>query len=236
MRDFDYFSDDARPRSAAGAEAGGMEGLEEQLLAFRQRRNSYARQLVMALATLAAAVWFVSGYGELIRYTLATAAEPVELGDVAKITPDALPHNAYVSLSGITEHRGMTQKVVRGWDVTREEYWYFRLAGSRGVFIEVRPDPEQYGLATAVRVRGRVVDPRRESKYAPLLDLYHDKFFAEVRPDLRIIQVGVLPGEGKGTLFAGLGILAALAALNVWTIVRMVRLQRQRPVIPAGRL
>ncbi len=88
----------------------------------------------------------------------------------------------------------MQQKIIRGLNFSQEEFWYFRLLGSRGVWIETEPDPEKYGLATQVNVTGRAVDPRRDRNYDELLATYQAKYFSEERPNMRIIQVGVATG------------------------------------------
>ena len=225
MRDFDYFADKVEPASPETlADEELPSGLGEQLEASRVNRRRAGRAALTASLLLAVSTWFLWGQRDLIAYSFASPRPPQKLGDVAELTPADLPHNAYVEIEGITEHRGMTQKLMRGVVPVRDEYWYFRLLGSRGVFIEVPPDPDRYGVATRVTVRGRAVDPTREHTYGSLLQKYFDIFFgAQERPVLRIVQQGVAPGEGRLgfiVFFALIGLLLAFDGLSMWRYAR----------------
>lgn len=231
MKDFDYFANEAKPVKNLNLDAL-PESLEEQMDRYRAQRSRGARQVVFATLFFAVCGWFLWGYRDFVVFILTAPEEPQVLGDVADIEPSAIPHNAYVKLSGITEHRGMQQKLIRGLNYTQSEYWYFRLLGSQGVFIETEPDPAKYSLVTQLTVTGRAVDPRRDRTYDKLLEEYQRKFASEPRPNMRIIQVGVRPGEGHGALLAVVAVFLAVAALNIWSIVSFARQLKQKPAIP----
>lgn len=225
MRDFDYFDDDAQPLH--GTDTDPAEGgLERQIEAFHRRQKRHFRYVLLTAVTFFVCVSFLWGYRQDIAYAFATPSSPRELGDVTQMTPRDIPPNAYVELSGITEPRGLSQKKVRGFGVSRDELWYFRLAGSGGVFIEVLPDKETYGFATRVEVAGRAVDPATDRTYEGLVADFHQRFYKKKQPDLRVIQVGIKPGEGRGPyLIAGILLLALLTS-NLVVLVRLVRARR----------
>jgi hypothetical protein len=228
LRDFDYF-DDARQPVAPGElpeDAELPSGLDAQLAAFHRERRARTRIVILALGVLAASAWFLWGYRYWIAYAFRTAREPLELGDVSTLRPAEIPHNAFVSLRGITEHRGLTQKTVRGLSVNRAELWYFRLVGSRGVFIEVPPDAERFGPVMEVAVRGRVVDPDREAGYSTLLATYDSRYFPVERPARRVVQVGVEPGYNTWVYVIAFLFFALLLGGNAWVVLRLVRLRR----------
>lgn len=219
MSNFDYFDEEA---IAAGGRVDELrdelpDALRERLDAWHRRRRRAVRAALTLVLFLAAVTWLLWGHRDRVGYVFSSPQEPSKLGDASTFTPSDIPHNAYVELRGITEHRGMSQKLVRGLGLIRNEYWYFRLLGSRGVFIEVPADASHYGPATALIVSGRAVDPSREqSTYGPLLASYSERFSAPLRPGVRIIQVGVRPGEGR------LPYLAAFAGLLVVGIANIV--------------
>jgi hypothetical protein len=224
LREFDYFSLDQEPEPEAAEDLPA--GLDEQIAAFRALQKRRFRVLVLACVALAAAVWFLWGYRDEAVYAFATPEQPLELGDVTRVSPGDLAHNTFVSLHGITEHRGLTQKTVRGLGIARNEHWYFRLLGSRGVFIEVEPDPERWGFTTEVFVAGRVVDPSRVLAYRSLLDSYGALYHPQERPQRRLIQVGVVPGEGRAPYLVAAGLFVGLLALNAWAVVAIARGRR----------
>ena len=80
---------------------------------------SVGLRLILAVAALIVTAWFVWGQRYWIAYALSPQREPAPLGDVTNMRPDDIPHNAYVSISGITEHRGLTQKTARGLSLAR---------------------------------------------------------------------------------------------------------------------
>jgi hypothetical protein len=231
MKDFDYF--DSSARVAAHIDIDSLpESLEEQMERYRAMRARGARQLLLAALFFGVCGWFLWGYRDLVVYMVTGPEEPTVLGDVAEMDPSTIPHNAYVKITGITEHRGMQQKIIRGLNFTKSEFWYFRLLGSRGVFIETEPDASKYGLVTQLTVTGRAVDPKRERSYDELMASYQAKFFTEERPNMRIIQVGVRPGEGQGALLIVVVVFFLVGALNIWTIVSYLRSLRQKPPVP----
>jgi hypothetical protein len=234
LREFDYFSDaDAHPPVIID---GGFEEADEAAQsAHRAARSARRRAIttfVVGLTFLAASVWFLWGYREAAAYAFLPAdTQPLELGDVRDMTPAQVPHNRYVRLHGITEHRGLRQEAPRGLSLDRREYWYFRLLGSRGVFVEVDPDPNRFGFTQEITVTGRAVDPRRAPMYAELLRAYADIFATENRAELRVIQNGVVPGEGKAAYIVALALIALLTGANVFAFVRAARAWR-RPYAP----
>lgn len=181
--------------------------------------------VVVTLLFLGVMTWFMSGYLDAARYAFSPVTEPLQLGDVKDITPDQIPHNTYVRIHGITEHRGLRQQMVRGLAFVRDEYWYFRLLGSRGVFIEVLPDGDRYGPATEVTVAGRAVDPRRASVYADLLASYETLFVTENKAETRVILVGMRPGEHRWPFVAAFSVLCSLGLANIIALIRLFRPQ-----------
>lgn len=233
MKDFDYFSSHAKPAKHIDLDAL-PESLEEQMERYRSMKSRGARQVFFAGLFFVVCGWFLWGYRDLIVYLVSAPEEPLVLGDVAELDPANIPHNTYVKLTGITEHRGMQQKLIRGLNYTQQEFWYFRLLGSRGVFIETEPDATKYGLVTQLTVTGRAVDPRRDRNYDELLATYQAKYFTEERPNMRIIQVGVRPGEGQGGLLVVVAIFVTVAALNIYSIVRYIKQLKQKPPVPGA--
>lgn len=231
MKDFDYFDSNAKPAKHIDLDALG-DSLEEQMERYRAMRASGARQVFFAMLFFGVCGWFLWGYRDLVVYMVTGPEEPMVLGDVAEMDPLKIPHNAYVKLTGITEHRGMQQKIVRGLNFTKAEFWYFRLLGSRGVFIETEPDATKYGLVTQLTVTGRAVDPKRERAYDELMTSYQAKFFTEDRPNMRIIQVGVRPGEGQGMLLVVVALFFLMSAWNLYTIGKFLKQLKQKPAIP----
>ena len=205
------------------------EGLDEQLQRWHQRKKRYLSQVVLSAVFFGVVVWFFWGYSDVFSYSFSGQLQPTMMGNVVNRKPVDFIPNTYVSLEGITEHRGLTQKMVRGLSVTREELWYFRLLGSNGVFIEVPADSSLYGLTTAVSVKGRVIDPAQENNYVALMNLYENMFFPKQRTAIRIIQVGVIPGEGQTAFILVMLFLGLLACANIYSIGRLIRERRMGP-------
>jgi hypothetical protein len=227
LREFDYFSDGVRPAAGeALAEAELPEALEAQAEAFRRGRRRAASSAVTASLLVAACTWFVWGQRDDMTWAFSGPRAPLRLGDVVDLTPADIPANAYVELSGITEHRGLTEKVVRGLWPVRDERWYFRLVGSRGVFLETAPDPKRFGMITSLTVRGRAVDPNRSGAYRAFLEQYQERFNARGQEVARIIQVDAAPGEGRLQYVVFLAFIALLAAFDAWSLWGYVRYRR----------
>ena len=192
--------------------------------------------LLIMLAALGLAGSMAWRFSDLTRYCLQPPRPPTDLGDVTELVPEAIPHDAYVTLHGITEHRGMRQKVLQVPAWGRQERWYFRLVGSRGIFIEVPPDGERYTPTTALTVSGRVVDPERAPVYRALLNEYVQLYRAQARPHARVLQVGLAPGTRRlaALLPVSLTLLLAAASLTLaaytwqaWRRWRQLRAGRQ---------
>ena len=238
LRDFDYFADDVDikitvvPNPAdvltdgpgdRGAANASREGDAPDGNASRHVEPRQIISLVLTTAFLLFAAWFAWQFRDYARYAFAPAQAPLLLGNVTEITPEMIPHNAYVSIYGITEHRGIHARAVRGLTLHHDEYWYFRLMGSRGVFIEVAPDAENYGPNTEVTVQGRVVDPDLDPLYASLLKSYEDTFVTELRAHRRVIQVGFAPGQGRGRYAVAIALFIGCAGIftyNGWRAAR----------------
>ena len=203
------------------------QGLQDQLNVYHTRQKRYFRQLLTIVVFFLVTGWFLWGLRDWVTYEFTTSSEPLVMGNVATLKPASLPHNGYVTIEGITEHRGMTQKLVRGLGLERTEYWYFRLLGSQGVFIEVVPDEERYGIATRVAVTGRVVDPVRDPTYQRLLAAYDDRFFPQGRTDIRIIQGGAVPGGNQTGFIVIFALLGLLVVSNLVSLVRLLRSREQ---------
>ncbi len=224
MRSFDYFSSGAHP--AAVVHEGVLpEALEAQVEAADRARRAATAGAVTATLLVAVSTWFLWGFRDELAYAFSPSRPPLVLGDVVELTPADIPHNAYVEVSGITEHRGITEK--RGMRPFAREYWYFRLVGSRGVFLETPPDKDRYGPITSLTVSGRAVDPARSADYERFLKTYRERFNAEPQAVARVIQVGVKPGEGRLPFAAFIAFIGVLAAFDVWTLVAYARHRRQ---------
>ncbi len=230
MDDFDYFDDSTKPvgwDNLDEANIDGSEGLDAQLNHYRNRQKRYTRSLTLMIITLAVSIWAIWGYQETISYAFADNHGPREFGDAVNVLPDQIPHNSYVHLRGITEHRGTTQSRFGHASLKTQEYWYFRLVGSRGVFIETPNDPDLFGITRHIDVEGRVIDPALDDSYATLLNHYHSSYGAKRRSDLRVIQVGVIPGEGKPIFIAAFAFLAMLLLSNLVVLRKLLVVRRQ---------
>jgi len=207
MRDFDFFGHVPKK-----IDPYRDEYVEESWNRNRRHRK-FISLLFLALMVTVLQIWVAWVFQDNISYAFKSDLTPLELGDVVSLTPQDIPHNSFVKLEGITEHRGLAQTLTRNLSFVREEFWYFRLLGSRGVFIEVPPDQERFGYATYVKVQGRAIDPLKETKYRALIDMYQKQYGAKTRSDLRVIQVNYLPGAGKipFVIMAALFIVAIVA-------------------------
>lgn len=217
----------SRPASALeppGFFEGG--GLEEQLETYRKKQRRHVRHLLTMTVCFAAVIWFLWGLVDQARYEFQVTPIPTAVGDIVEVGSNALAHNTYISLEGITEHRGLSQKLIRDLSFNRQEYWYFRLLGSGGVFIEVPPDADKFGIATKVAVTGRVIDPARDSAYERLLEVYGDRFLGDTK-SVRIIQVGRVPGESRMGFYVALGILVLLIFSNLRSLRGLLRAREE---------
>ena len=117
-------------------EAGPEHSLEQRMLLFRrQRRKTFQSIFLMSLAMVVIA-WFMWSLRAELSYVFSSAHKSALVqGNVVVSSPAKLIPNTYVEIEGITEHRGLSQKSMRSLSLRRENYWYFRLAGSQGVFV-----------------------------------------------------------------------------------------------------
>lgn len=232
MRDFDFFGE-SRPLARGLDElAVGTElpaDYEQQLASFDVRRRRAGRRFVGAgtlFFLLGAATWL---FADWVTYSLFTDGAPLELGEITEVGAAQLEHNQLVAVRGITEHRGMTQKLVLGPSFEHVERWYFRLVGSRGVFVEVPTDPQRFGPAFELTVRARVVDVERSPAHARLIERYDEKFGTNTTGPVRVLQVGVEPGVYAGR--SGMLLAALATSLVVWLAAawQLTRIHRDRP-------
>lgn len=228
LRDFDYFAEDLS-YAAPVAEAAEDQplSLNEQIALLQRQKRRYSRALTLMLATLAVVLWGASGYTSQLRYDFATDAVPIEMGDATQHRAADYTHNTFIRLTGITEHRGLEQKRVQGLGL-RQEFWYFRLVGSQGVFLEVPATKERFGPTRRVDTVGRVVDPLREATYAEVLNLYFTEYpAAHRRAAMRVIQVERTPGSTRWGFLVGLVFVLLLVAMNVFALRRLLGAHRR---------
>lgn len=228
LRDFDYFAEEHLfepdvSKSVPAAEE--QQSLDGQLRHFHRQRKRYGRAFTLMLLTLALVLWAFSGWAPELVYDFSVDPTPIDMGDAAEHRADDYPHNAFVRVRGITEHRGLRRSLVRGIGLP-EEYRYFRLVGSQGVFIEVSKDNEASAPMTKVDVVGRVIDPVADSSYQPVIDLYHHEFLAKRRPTLRFIQVDRHPGTTRTGFLVVAIVVMLLLVSNILTLVRLLRAHR----------
>jgi hypothetical protein len=234
LKEFDYFDQELEIAAPVGSDSG-LGGMERQLGIYHQRRKRYSRFLLLMTFTCASCVWFLWDYRADFRYHLATSAVAQAMGDVTALRPRDLVPNSYVSIEGITEHRGMVQKRVRGLGLARQERWYFRLLGSHGIFIEVEPDKERFDIVTQVKVAGRVVDFKKDPGFSRLLGHYHHKYQPERMRDMRMIEVGRIPGDNRFPYLFTLGLMGLLFLSNGLALVKWLKLRRVIPLIGGKR-
>lgn len=231
IRNFDYFDDNAH----ANQGNVGEETESERKHTMDVVRTQLIIAVITAAAVVAAAAYFFSSNSDLLSYAFRSETIPQQLGDVTDFTPADIPHNAFVVLSGVTEHRGLKQKSIRGLVPTRDEYWYYRLLGSRGVFIEAPSGEDRWGFATEVTVQGRAVNPRGTIAYDGLLQRYGTQFRRPLEGELRIIQVDVVPGSDRMAFIIAFIILAMILGIDSWAIaVRIQRLRQLRSAKPSS--
>ena len=202
-------------------------GFEDELRKYHERRRRYSRHLMTMVVFFLVVGWYLWGLKDWVTFEFSEKPESIPTINTMEVGASLLPHNGYIRVRGITEHRGLTQKFMRGLSFEREEFWYFRLVGSDGVFIEVAANEGSFGIAQRVEVEGRVIDPTRDSQYRALMRTYQTKFGVAASPDLRIVQVSVEPGQRERNYYILFGLLALLLAMNIWTAVRLIQIQRQ---------
>lgn len=219
---FDYFADHSAP---TGSEAQLDGPTEDEIEALRTQRiwQRSLLQTAVAFFALFALIWLLWSNRYWMAYAFTTPTRPLELGNVSTMRPTDIPHNAYVAIEGITEHRGLTQKNARGITLDRREWWYMRLLGSRGVFVSVPPKSKQYSTMMEVHVVGRAVDPKKEASHNSLLQGYRLRFSPQPFDQARIILVGAKPGEHRENYIITILVLVVLFASTAYSVIRTVR-------------
>jgi len=198
---------------------------------YERRKRRLQRQLALSVVFFAVVGWYGWEQRDYIQYQLLTAEKLQDMGEAVGKAPADYPHNTYIQLRGITEHRGLKQLVLPAFSLQRQERWYFRLLGSQGVFIEVPPDADLYAFARRVTVQGRIVDPGKERRYASLLNAYRKQFHVTELGALRIIQVGVRPHTHAQRVW---GVLVAVGMLALLNLVACMRWLKARRTLAAG--
>lgn len=228
LKEFDYFSEQVAPQAPQPG-TPLAEAAEEARATHRQEIRRHVVRVAVAIVALAVSLSLLLSFRDPMLYAFSPAREPLQLGEVETLRPEEIRHNSYVELTGITEHRGMGIKEVRNLSLNRQEYWYFRLLGSRGVFLSVPPDSSKYGIVTKLTVRGRAVDPSREACCQTLLDEYRARFNPRESGQLRVIQVDTLPGEGRLPYLGVLLLNALLTASLLFAARRLIATIRRQP-------
>ncbi len=233
LKEFDYFAEDEdyqvamRHTETLEEETPPRNALTEKMERFQAQRRRYSRAFALMFLTLSVLLWAASGYLDEIRYEFSTSAIPIEMGNASDHRADDYTHNTFVHIKAITEHRGLEQKRVRGLTPVRNQYWYFRLIGSRGVFVEVPNDRERFGPTTRIDVVGRVIDPKMDKGFADVLRQYYSTFpTALQRASARIIQVDRIPGQSKLGFIVVAGFILILLGSNILTLRRLLRAHR----------
>jgi hypothetical protein len=208
-----------------GTQDDGLD-LDTRTQSFTDPHKHWKRRLIQTVVSVSfmvmacALLW--EHHGTYV-YALKPRGVPLQVGDVSESTPQVLPHNAYVQLTGITEHRALKQERVRGLSFKRGTYAYFKLLGSQGVFLEVPVDSPAYDTTMRVQVQGRVIDPHRVSGYEDVLQRYEEVFFKKHTGDVRIVQVDVKPGDHR---LGALGVLGGVLFLVLWNARVLYKLWR----------
>jgi hypothetical protein len=190
---------------------------------------------IFKLCFVAVCAWFGRQYVDHARYCFSPSRPPLQLGDVTSLEPGDIPHNGYVCVAGISEHRGLSQTVSRALGQQAEVYWYFRLVGSRGVFVEVPADAEHYGITQRMQVCGRAIDPMQSALYQQLFSSYAQQFATEINPPVRLVQQGVVPGTGRNRYIVAMLLIGSAAVAQLASAARLLgrrqstRLRQQDP-------
>ncbi|MBN1961273.1 MAG: hypothetical protein JW841_10015 [Deltaproteobacteria bacterium] len=229
LKDFDYFSINARPaKSSELLEHEQLpENIEAEIKSWQKERRRAGFSAITSTIVVAVCTWFLWGYRDAIAYSFSSSHPPLVLGDVVELSPSDIPHNSFVELTGITEHRGLSQKTTQGLWLLREERWNFRFVGSRGVFISTPPDSSRFGFAMRITVRGRAIDPKRDSKYAQFISEYKERFFARMQDTSRVIEVDVVPGSGRWPFILFAIFIAIIVTLDSRSLLRYLRSRRR---------
>ena len=216
------------------ASAGdGWEKRAYQRLVLARRRALW--HVAITLLFFATCCYFLYRQQDDVAYALLPPQPASDLGDVSTLVPENLVHNTYVTVHGITEHRGFSQEIFRGLEFSKHTYWYFRLLGSRGIFVEVPADADRYGFTQEVTVTGRVIDPARHPLYGNLLKVYQARYPKQNHwPTARVVQANISPGVGKMRYGIVFSFLALMGLLNIVSMVRLVRIVRRSAAWASG--
>lgn len=215
LEEFDYFSTTTAP---ALLDDGPAE-TETNKIRPKTQKNVLKQSLRTVLAWTALVLWLsvVWDHRFWLIYSLKPQSSAIELGDVATVPLGTIPHNHFVTLSGVIGQRGIGQKSVLGFSFKRRESWYLELLGGQGTFIQVKRDPKNFSAYTQVKVSGRAVDPNREKLFETFIESFEKEFRPLNRPNLRIIQVDVTPGYQFGVSLLVLLFSLGLGLSAIWS-------------------
>ena len=225
LRDFDYFAE--APAQALTDEQPDDVELPPGAPVVRRALHHPPRVLRVSLAVLATIaclfwLWRERGW---IAYALSAPSTPAALGDVTDMLPKDIPANRYVSIEGITEHRGLTQKVIFGLSLGRDELWLFRLVGSQGVYIVTPPDASRFAPGTLVQVSGRAIEPSTDSTASAFLAAYRQRYSPRLHGEERVVFVDVAPGPHRTRYIVALLLCVGVVLVNTVRLASMLRRQ-----------
>jgi len=209
-------------------------GIEEQLEILRAEGRAKSRQVMVMLALLGTLVWYFYDMKDWFDWDFSSEREtPMSIGDPMQGGFILPPHNAFIKVGGLTDYRGVQQSRLRGLTGWTKEYKYLKLTGAN-VFLEVSVEDTSISGTQRVEVTGRVVDPSRGEGYQAILDYYSDQFGRAPIEKARIIQVGMEPGDGRQGWYLVGAFLTLLFALNIYTLISLIRFKRSALVINAN--
>ena len=222
MSEFDYFAEDV-----ATADVGRGEMSLAHLKRKERRLYMHAGLIALVCAVLGYYVW---GLHETIIYHFKNAPL-VDLGRVDEKDPNALPHDQYVRLSGITEARAAQVKWIRGLSWQRN-YRYYHLLGTP-VFIEVPTELAKGNIEAfeEVKLDGRLIDLTRAHEYDRLLAFLEERLLMRIPERAFMLQVGAKPDGGKqAVIFLAVVLLLPIVNVALW-LRAYRRLRAARPKV-----
>jgi hypothetical protein len=211
------------PHPSSPELVGGPDAMVDPELLALPRPPRLARRVslaLMILTSLLAAAMAVGLAGD-VRYAVASA-EPTDVGELDRWTPDASMTNRFVRASGRLGGAGAIR-----YDRPMESD-SFRLApivGNELVWVEMRvpAGAEESGFAAPTTFVGRLLPLKSASfRYRGLDRSVREVSGATVRPDAWVLIDGATPMTSRWTVALAL-LFAVFAAYNLVTIARIVR-------------
>lgn len=228
--DFEHWFADVPDTQGLDATSFDAESMDARAVGTEAGKGLWLRRSIVSLILYSGLIGFALKSQERLQYAWGSKQKtPQVLGDLLAAGPswdlDKLKPNTYVEITGVTEHRGVEQQILRDPVWGRQRFWYFRVLGVPGLWLETPVDPARFGFARRMTVAGRVVDPAADPTYAPLLDMYRKQFSARKRPQMRMIQVDLKPEAHRARW---LGIAGVLLAIWVWDLMRWIACFRRK--------